>query len=123
MILKGFTSTLRHSPEAIRKLLAVPLAALLLLATLAHAQIRTLPPEAKRATVGQQQYPLPFVDLSGAKVKLAPGGIIFDQNNRTIVHDALPPGANVVFTTDMNGDIRRIYILTPQEQAQFVQKQ
>jgi hypothetical protein len=123
MILKGYNSALRHSPESIGKLWAVPLAALLMLAAIAHAQIRTLPPEARRATVGQQQYPLPFVDLGGAKVKLAPGGLIFDQHNRTIVHNALPPGANVVFTTDIHGDIRRIYILTPQEQAQFVQKQ
>ena len=122
MILKGFNFKLRHPSEILRKLLAAPVAALLMLATPAHAQIRTLPAEAKRATVGQQ-HPLPYIDLGGARVKLAPGGIIFDQNNRTIVHNALPPGANVVFTTDMHGDIRRIYILTPQEQAQFVQKQ
>ena len=75
----------------------------------------------KRATVGQQQYALPYVDLGGKVVKLAPGGVIYDQNNRTIVHGALPAGADVVFTTDMNGDIARIYILTPQEQAQFDQ--
>ena len=96
--------------------------ALLMLAAAAHAQVRTLPAEAKRATVGQQQYPLPYIDFGGSKVKLAPGGIIFDENNRTIVHNALPPGASVVYTTDVNGDIGRIYILTPQEQAQFVQK-
>jgi len=65
---------------------------------------------------------MPYIDLGGSPVRLAPGGVIFDQNNRTIVHNALPPGANVVFTTDMNGDIGRIYILTPREQAQFVQK-
>ncbi len=108
--------------ESITKWLALPLAALLMLATIAHAQLRTLPAAGKRATIGQQQYPLPYIDLGGAKVKLAPGGIIFDENNRTIVHNALPPGSNVVFTTDVNGDIGRIYILTPQEQAQFVQK-
>ena len=113
---------MRHLSESIGKLLAVLIAALLMLATVAHAQLRTLPAEAKRATVGQQQYALPYIDLGGTKVKLAPGGIIFDENNRTIVHNALPPGANVVYTTDVNGDIGRIYILTPQEQAQFVQK-
>ena len=111
-----------HLSETIRKSLAVPIAALLMLAAFAHAQLRTLPAEGKRATIGQQQYALPYIDFAGTMVKLAPGGVIYDQNNRTIVHNALPPGANVVFTTDMNGDIARIYILTPQEQAQFVQK-
>ena len=101
---------------------AVSLAALLMLAASAHAQVRSLPAEAKRATVGQQQLPLPYVVLSGKQVRLAPGGIIIDQNNRTIVHNALPPGASVIFTTDINGDIARIYLLTAQEQAQFVEK-
>jgi hypothetical protein len=113
---------LRDLSDSIRKLLALPIAALLMLAGVALAQVRTLPPEAKRATVGQQQYMLPYIDFGGTRVKLAPGGIIFDQDNRTIVHNALPPGADVAYTIDMNGDIGRIYILTPQEQAQFVPK-
>ena len=108
-------------PELISKRLAVPIAGFLMLATFAHAQIRTLPAEAKRATVGQP-LELPYVNLNGKQVRLAPGGIIIDQNNRTIVHNALPPGAAVVFTTDINGDIGRIYLMTPQEQAQFVEK-
>ena len=113
---------MRDLSDSVRKLLALTIATFLLLAGVAHAQVRTLPAEAKRATVGQQQYALPYIDFGDTKVKLAPGGIIFDENNRTIVHNALPPGANVVYTTDVNGDIGRIYILTPQEQAQFVQK-
>ena len=56
--------------------------------------------------------------MSGKLVKLAPGGMIYDQNNRTIVHNALPPGADVAVTPDMNGDVARIYILTPLERAQ-----
>ena len=113
---------MRDLRDSIQKLLALTIAALLVLATVAYAQVRTLPPAAKRATIGQQQYVLPYIDFGGTRVKLAPGGVIYDQNNRTIVHNALPPGASVVYTTDMNGDIARIYILTPQEQAQFVQK-
>jgi len=93
----------------------------MLLAGISSAQLRTLPANAKRATTGQQ-HPLPFVELGGKVAKLAPGGVIYDQNNRTIVQGALPPGADVIFTTDMNGDIARIYILTPFEQAQFDQK-
>ena len=110
-----------HLSESVRKLLALPVAGLVILTAFAHAQIRALPAEAKRATVGQP-LELPYVNLNGKQVRLAPGGIIIDQNNRTIVHNALPPGAAVVFTTDINGDIGRIYLMTPQEQAQFVEK-
>lgn len=102
-----------------RNLLLLLIVASLLLAGTGYAQLRTLPANAKRATVGQQQYALPYVELGGKVVRLAPGGIIFDQNNRSIVQGALPAGADVAFTTDMHGDIARIYILTPQEQAQL----
>ena len=107
---------------AVCKWVPVALATLLFAAGLAHAQFRSLPANAKRATVGPDQYPLPYVHIGGARVKLAPGGVIYDQNNRTIVHNALPPGAEVAVVPDLNGDIGRIYILTPQEQAQFGRK-
>jgi hypothetical protein len=86
-----------------------------------YAQLRTIPPNAKRATVGQPQV-LPNVELNGKMVKLAPGGVIYDENNRMIVHNALPPGADVAFTPAMNGDVARIYIMTPAERAQFGKK-
>jgi len=98
------------------------LAVLMVAAGSAYAQFRTLPANAKRATIGQEQYPLPYINIGGTRAKLAPGGVIYDQNNRTVVHGALPPGADVAVVPDMNGDIGRIYILTPQEQAQFGQK-
>ena len=104
-----------------RNLLLMIMTASLVLAGTVHAQLRSLPAHAKRATAGQQQA-LPYVDLGGKVVRLAPGGVIYDQNNRTIVHGALPPGADVVFTTDLNGDVARIYILTPQERAQLNQQ-
>ena len=94
----------------------------MLFAGISSAQLRTLPVNAKRATTGQQQYALPLVDLGGKIVKLAPGAVIYDQNNRSIVHGALPLGADVAFTVDMNGDVARIFILAPFEQAQFNQK-
>jgi hypothetical protein len=92
-----------------------------LLSGIAHAQVRTLPAAAKRTTVGQPQQ-LPYVELGGKRVRLAPGGVIYDQHNRSIVHGALPPGAAVAFILDMHGDVARIYILTPQEQAQLDQR-
>jgi len=88
----------------------------------AQAQMRAIPANAKRAVVGQEQYPLPYINIGGHRLKLAPGGVIYDQNNRTIIHAALPPGADVAVVPDMNGDVGRIYILTPQEQAQFASR-
>ena len=104
-----------------RSLLLILMVSSLVLTASAYAQLRTLPAAAKRATVGQPQQ-LPYVDLGGKVVRLAPGGVIYDQNNRSIVHGALPPGADVAYTIDMRGDIARIYILTPHEQTQLDQK-
>ena len=105
-----------------RNLLPLLMVASLLLAGTGYAQLRTLPANAKRTTTGTQPYALPYVELGGKVVRLAPGGVIYDQNNRSIVHGALPAGAEVAFTTDMRGDIARIYILTPQEQSQLDQR-
>jgi len=105
-----------------RNLLLLLIVASVLLAGSGHAQVRTLPAAAKRATVGDRPHVLPYVELGGKVARLAPGGVIYDQSNRTVVHGALPAGADVAFTTDMRGDIARIYILTPQEQAQLDQR-
>ena len=111
---------MRRRSNSTRKLLLIAMIASLGSAVTGYAQLRTLPANAKRTTVGQPQV-LPYVELGGKVVRLAPGGVIYDQNNRTIVHGALPADADVVFTTDMHGDVARIYILTPQEQAQLNQ--
>ena len=109
--------------DARRNLLLIAMTAILLAAGNAHAQLRTLPANSIRATVDQQQYPLPYISLNGTVFKLAPGGLIYDRNNRTIVQGALPPGADVVYTTDMNGDVARIIILTHYERMQLNQQQ
>ena len=78
--------------------------------------IRQLPPKGERGTLGEAQ-PLPLVKIGSKTLRLAPGGLVFDQNNRTIVHAHLPPQADVFYTLDSNGDIRRLYILTAQERT------
>jgi hypothetical protein len=105
-----------------RKALLFLLATWLFISAAAFAQMRTLPVNAKRATVGQQKYALPMLDIGGKALKLAPGGVIYDTNNRSILHGNLPAGVEVAYTLDMNGDVARIYIMTPQEQAQFKPK-
>ena len=84
----------------------------------AQVQLRTLPANAKGAILGEPR-PLPYVQLNRKVLRLAPGAVIYDQNNRFILQNALPAGAAVAFTTDMGGNVARIYILTAQEQTQF----
>jgi len=87
----------------------------------AQVQLRTLPADAKRATLGQPQ-PLPYVVLDGKLARLAPGGVIYDRDNRFILQNALPAGAAVAYTINPTGDIARIYILTARERAAFKPK-
>jgi len=54
-------------------------------------------------------------------LRLAPGGRITDENNRSIVHAHLPAQATVLYTLDNQGDISRIIILTPEEAARIKQ--
>ena len=79
----------------------------------AWAQLRTLPPKAKRATL--HGYQNPFVLIGNERLRLAANAIIFDTGNRTIVPVSLPAQADVVYTTDQSGAVIRIYLLTPQE--------
>ncbi len=114
-----FVQALCYGDEMRKLLLLLSLVVSIAISFASYAQLRTLPVNAKRTTVGQQQFELPYVELGAKKLKLAPGAVIYDAENRTLVHGALPQGADVVFTTDMQGDIARIYILTPFEQKQL----
>ncbi len=89
----------------------------LAVATMAWAQ-RTLPANAKRAEIGAQQM-LPMVMLNKEAHRLAPGGIIFDAANRRITHGQLRPGSEVLYELDRNGEILRIVVLTPEEEARL----
>ena len=84
-------------------------------------QLRFLPEKGERGRLGEAQA-LPLVKIGSRVLRLAPGGLIFDQSNRTIVHASLPPGADVLYTRDQNGDIQRMYILTAQERAALDQR-
>jgi hypothetical protein len=84
----------------------------------AQQQIRQLPANGKRGTTGDL-LPLPQVVINRETLTLAPGGLIFDTNNRTILHQSLPPGSDVWFQLNNIGQIQRIYILRPEEQARL----
>ena len=81
---------------------------------------RVLPLQGERGTTGPPQ-PMPNVQIGSKVLRLAPGGVIYDQQNRSIVHGHLPPSADVLYTTNQGGDIQRIYILTEQEKARLDQ--
>ena len=92
------------------------LALVLAWAASAHAQMpRQFPPEAKLAEMVGQKQPYPLLELDDKVLRLAPGGRVMDENNRVILHSYLPKQAHVLYVTDMNGDVSRVFILRPEE--------
>lgn len=86
----------------------------LVLATPALAD-RIFPQDAKRGEITGHQYP--SVSISGKVFRMAPGARIYDQSNRTILPVALPDSGKVLYLTDMNGQLSKLWLLTPEEQA------
>lgn len=86
-----------------------------------YAQLRQLPQNGKRGVTGEKMQ-LPLVRIGRETLKLAPGGLIFDTHNRTIVHGSLPEGADVWYQMNFSGEVQRIYILTPVEQQRLDQQ-
>ena len=79
---------------------------------------RALPADAKRGTSGERQM-FPTVQIGKDVLRLAPGGIIVNTNNLTITQGQLLPGSEVLYQLDRNGEVLRIVILTPEEQARL----
>jgi hypothetical protein len=77
-------------------------------------QQRFLPANGVRGVVGEPQV-FPMVKIGSRTLRLSPGARIYDRSNRTIVHAQLPPGAEVLYSTDQAGDIQRMYILSDDE--------
>jgi hypothetical protein len=91
------------------------LAIALLFAGAAAAQLRTIPADAERAQIRHVQENV--VELNGQRAQLAPGAQIRDTSNRVIVPTALPTDALVKYRLDDNGQVREVWILTPEEAA------
>ncbi len=77
---------------------------------------RPLPEEGVRAKLGGN-LAHPLVQLAGKIYRMSPGGIIRDEFNRKLVHGDLPANVDVLFLPDANGEIARIWILTPDEKT------
>ena len=95
------------------------------LAGLALAQLRFIPPEAKRGVMGPLDPPQPMaVELNGKAVELSAGAQIRDGRNMIILPNALPNAkATVRYLPSQDGKLQRVWMLTPQEAAQPDPKQ
>jgi len=94
----------------------VALALACTLATVVCAQpIRMLPANGKLGELVGQQQAFPVVQIGGELRRLTAGALIYDQNNRTIVHGLLPERAAVLYVQEASGEVSRIYILRPEE--------
>jgi hypothetical protein len=81
----------------------------------AVAQVsRLLPGDSVLGKTGAPQA-LPVVNIDNKLSRLAPGGVIYDQQNRFLVHGQLPTNAIVLYSRNQAGDIQRMYILTDAE--------
>jgi hypothetical protein len=76
---------------------------------------RTLPPAAKLGKV--EAFAYPELRLSGKTYRMSPGAKIFDQSNRIVMPPHLSQDVRVLFQTDINGDLSKVWLLTPDELA------
>jgi len=86
---------------------------LCLFAAGAHAQLRTIPEQAKDGQMSRLQDMI--VSSDGVAVRFAPGMRIRDQENRMVVPTAVPAGTQVKYLLDEQGQVRQVWIPTPEE--------
>ena len=84
----------------------------------AHAA-RTFPPDAVAGQV--RDYAYPTVQLDDRAYRLAPGALIYDGYNRIIAPNHLPQGAKVLYRIDGQGQVSKMWLLTPEEAAAISQ--
>ena len=89
------------------------IALVLLAASLAGAQVRSIPDDARVGQIRHLQEMV--VEIDGAAQQLAPGAQIRDASNRIILPIAIPSGTLVKYLVDANGQVQRVWILTPEE--------
>ena len=82
----------------------------------ASAQLRILPPDAKRGELSHVQGMV--VQINGTQTLLSPGAQIRDAANQIVLPMAVPPGSLVKYALDPSGQVFRVWILSVQEAAQ-----
>lgn len=104
-----------------RTLLALAMLGLSIAAVPALADERVFPPEAKRGRLTPGYFP--DITLDGKPRRLSPAARIFNQDNLIEVPAALR-GSDIVvnYTQNADGDIDRVWLLTPEEARQKPQQ-
>lgn len=85
----------------------------LCLAGAAHAQLRSLPAQAKIGKIRHVQEMI--VQIDGRLARLARGAQVRDQANRVLVPTAIPAGSVVKYTLNAQGEVSAVWILTAHE--------
>ena len=63
----------------------------------------------------------PYVRIDDRTYRLAPGGRIYDTFNRIVLPNAAPKTGKVLFKLDQQGNVIKLWILTPEEIARLSQ--
>lgn len=63
----------------------------------------------------------PNVTIDSKTYRLAPGARIYDTNNRIVVPNSAPKTGKVLFKLDGQGNLSKLWILTPEEIARLTQ--
>ncbi|MDH3318391.1 MAG: hypothetical protein OEO84_01715 [Betaproteobacteria bacterium] len=91
-------------------------ALILCFASLAQAQLRTLPADAQRGQIRHLQEMI--VQIDGKLARLARGAQVRDAYNRILVPAAIPAGSVVKYTLNARGEVSAVWILTTHEAGQ-----
>jgi hypothetical protein len=83
----------------------------------AHAQLRSVPADAKPGTLRHLQDMT--VELDGKPARLSPGAQIRDAANRLVLPAAMRGKTVVKYLVDPSGMVHRVWILSPEEVAQI----
>jgi hypothetical protein len=84
------------------------------------AAARSLPGDATFAKDAEFSYP--YVKAGKQILHLAAGARIYNESNLIVMPVAVPAKANVLFKTDINGDVSRVWILTDEETKTYEDK-
>ena len=115
-----------HLPRAValsalsRVIAGMALSLILLLGGVAALAARVLPSDAQFAEDAEFSYP--YVRANKQTLRLAVGVRIYNEHNLIVMPATVPPKANVLFKTDINGDVSRVWILTDDEAKAYQDK-
>jgi hypothetical protein len=89
---------------------------ILCLSTGAWSQMRPIPENAQRGWLKHVQEAVIAID--DKPIRMAPGGIIRNEQNLIVVPASLPSGGALAeFQIDASGQVTRAWLLSPQEAA------